>query len=101
MHHAAFGLSDEYCVGTVHHQHPFFPNVYTTQAECVRLSSNASTCARIEEPVGCSGAACTCRTDFWRSDNASDDVMDVNGAEGLDDLRAARAKFLKCRAGRC
>jgi hypothetical protein len=102
MHHAAFGLSDEYCAGTVHHQHPRFPNVYTSQAECVRLGSNAATCARIAEPVGCSGAACNCSTDFWRSDSESKDAMVGNGeVEGADDLRAVRGKFLECRAGRC
>ena len=102
MHHAAFGLSDEYCVGTFHHQHPLFPNVYTTQAECVRLGSNPSTCARIAEPEGCSGAACSCSTDYWRSDSSPNDVMVGNGeVEGPDDLRAVRGKFLECRAGRC
>ena len=102
MHHAAFGLSDEYCVGTIHHQHPRFPNVYTSQAECVRLGSNPANCARIAEPVGCSGAACSCSTDFWRSDSAANDAMIGNGeVEGPDDLRAVRGKFLECRAGRC
>jgi hypothetical protein len=102
MHHAAFGLSDEYCVGTFHHQHPRFPNVYTSQAECVRLGSNASTCARIAEPAGCNGAACSCSTDFWRSDSSPNDAMTGNGLpESLDDLRAVRGKFLECRAGRC
>ena len=102
MHHAAFGLSDEYCVGTLHHQHPRFPNVYTSQAECVRLGSNPATCARIVEPMGCMGSACSCSTDFWRSDSSSVDAMVGNGqVEGPDDLRAARGKFLECRAGRC
>lgn len=102
LHHAAFGLSDEYCAGTIHHQHLRFPNVYTSQAECVRLASNPTTCARIAEPVGCSGAACSCSTDFWRSDSSPNDAMVGNGeVEGPDDLRAVRGKFRECRAGRC
>ena len=101
LHHAAFGLSDEYCAGTIHHQHPRFPNVYTNQAECMRLGSNPATCARIAFPVGCNGAAC-CSTDFWRSDSSPNDAMVGNGeVEGPDDLRAVRGKFRECRAGRC
>jgi hypothetical protein len=101
MHHAAFGLSDEYCAGTVHSQRGLFPNVYNSQADCARLGSNPATCAPIVDPAACTGAGCTCSTSYWRSDSAPDDVMISDGPEGADDRRAARAKFAGCKAGRC
>lgn len=103
LHHAAFGLSDEYCQGTIHFQRPKFPNVYDGEANCRRLSSNSDTCRRLAEPEGCEGAACTCKPvlDFWRSDPGSRDVMVDNTEEQADDRRAIDAKFDECRAGRC
>jgi len=101
MHHAAFGLSDEYCTGTLHHQHAKFPNAYTSRQECLDRSSDPNTCLRITEPAGCVAPNCSCSTDFWRSDTGSDDTMWLNGPEGADDLRSARGKFNECKAGGC
>jgi hypothetical protein len=101
VHHAAFGLSDEYCVGTVHHQSTKLPNVYNDQKECEKLSSNAGTCMRIAVPAGCVKPNCTCITDYWRSDTGTRDVMVDNTLEQADDLRAINGKFAECRAGRC
>ena len=107
MHHAAFNLSDEYCAGTIHFQNTFisknngFPNVYVSKKDCALLSSDASTCTRIADPVGCVDPNCTCSTNYWRSDPGPDDVMSNNTIEQADDRRAIRGRFDTCRAGRC
>jgi len=102
LHHAAFGLSDEYCVGTFHHNFSLTPNVYRDAGECARNASNPAACKRIAEPEDCVGAQCTCTTNFWRSDPLKNDVMNVgHGQEQADDLRSTTRKFAECRLGRC
>jgi hypothetical protein len=102
LHHAAFGLSDEYCNSpTLYLPNAIYPNAYGSLQDCRDRSSNPPTCARIAEPVGCTGSACTCSVDVWHSDNRGDDTMISDGPEGPDDLRAARGKFDWCRAGGC
>jgi len=101
MHHAAFHLSDEYCEGTLHFQRSRLQNVYNSKKDCALLSSDASTCARIENPPGCVDPNCACSTSYWRSDPGTDDVMLYNGTEQADDRRAIRGKFDECKAGRC
>jgi hypothetical protein len=100
MHHAAFQMSDEYCVGTVHSQRGKFPNVYNSQAECAAKSSNAATCTRIV----CAGPPmCTspCSTAYWRSDPENDVMNIAKSVEQPDDLRATSGKFDECKAGGC
>ena len=102
LHHAAFGLSDEYCVGTVHHNFSLTPNVYRDQGECARNASNPAACKRIALPEDCVGSQCTCSTNFWRSDPLHNDVMNSDyGVEQADDLRSITRKFAECRLGRC
>jgi hypothetical protein len=102
LHHAAFGLSDEYCSSpTLYLPNAIFPNAYGSLQDCSDRATNPATCARIAEPAGCIGSACTCSINVWHSDNRGDDTMIGNGPEGPDDLRAARGKFDWCRAGGC
>ena len=102
MHHAAFGLSDEYCEGTVHFQNSTLPNVYNSAKDCRFLSTNPTGCMRIEEPQGCTATnSCTCSTSYWRSDAGDRDVMRRQGIQESDDIRSTRGKFAECRAGRC
>jgi hypothetical protein len=101
LHHAAFGLSDEYCKGTIHYQRARNPNVYNSQGDCQRLSSDPATCMRIADPPGCTDPNCECSTSYWRSGPADDDVMINNTREQADDLRAVRGKFDDCRLGGC
>lgn len=97
MHHAAFQMSDEYCEGTIHSQKVKFPNVYSSQAECISKSSSAATCVRIQT---CVGTSCSCSTRYWRSDPAND-VMQNGATEQADDVRATNGKFDECTAGGC
>jgi hypothetical protein len=101
VHHAAFRLSDEYCVGTIHYQNAKVPNVYNGKKECEKLSSNAGTCKRIAVPEDCVDPNCACSTSYWRSDPGTRDVMVDNTREQADDLRAINARFDECRAGGC
>ena len=102
LHHAAFGLSDEYCVGTIHHNFSLTPNVYRDAGECARNASSPTACKRISEAEDCVGSQCTCTTNFWRSDPLNDDVMNTSyGREQADDLRSTTRKFAECRLGRC
>jgi hypothetical protein len=101
MHHAAFGLSDEYCNPTVHSQHPRTPNAYIERAQCLALSSNPATCRQITSPVDCVEPDCTCHALAWRSDSGPNDVMIDNTIEQADDLRSINRKFDECKAGLC
>lgn len=102
MHHAAFYLSDEYCMGTIHHQNSTLQNVYNSEKDCQDLSTNPTQCTRIEEPQGCAANnTCTCSTSYWRSDTGEKDTMREQGIEESDDIRSARGKFAECRVGRC
>jgi hypothetical protein len=101
MHHAAFGLSDEYCKGTIHYQRARDPNVFNSQADCQRLSTDPANCMRIAEPPGCTDPNCECSTSYWRAGPTDDDVMINNLREQTDDLRAIDGKFEDCRLGRC
>lgn len=101
LHHAAFGLADEYCMGTIHYQRGRNPNVYNSQAECQRLSADPMNCMRIADPPGCVDPNCQCSTSYWRAGPTPDDVMINNTIERADDLRAIKGKFDDCRLGRC
>jgi hypothetical protein len=102
LHHAAFGMSDEYCVGTLHTHNALSPNVYRDQGECMRLGSNPAACKRIADREDCVDPNCACSTSYWRSDPLKNDLMNVgHGDEQADDRRAIRRRFAECRLGRC
>ncbi len=101
LHHALFGLADEYPDGTGgYFERQPFPNVFATLAGCTAVSGrNPSGCTSIVEQNRVTGAA-TGRT-FFRLDFGSDDIMVNNGPQLFADRARANWKESECDAGRC
>lgn len=97
IHHAAFGLVDEYCCDGFYdevHPHPtlyFWPNACTSDP----LTDPTQGCAPIR-PGGTIGAP----TRWWRFDS-DPDVMVNNSREQKGDVRRANWFFDQCDLGKC
>jgi hypothetical protein len=101
LHHALFGLADEYPDGTGgYFEWQPFANVYTTLAGCTAvMGREPSGCTTITErdrvtrmPTG--------RT-FFRLDASMPDIMVDNGTQRFADTSRANWKERECDAGRC
>jgi hypothetical protein len=101
LHHALFGLADEYPSGTGgYSEDPPLPNVFNTLAACTAVTGR--------EPMGCTAITerdrvtlmPTGRT-FFRLDASLPDIMVDNGTQRFADIRRANWKESECDAGRC
>jgi hypothetical protein len=99
IHHALFGLADEYVGDGGYWQAQQNPNVFSSLQNCQKLTSG--------DPALCHEMAASPpnrSNGFWRADTASGDTVDVmvnNTVQRSNDVRAARAKYAKCRAKQC
>jgi hypothetical protein len=78
IHHAAYGLADEYCCNSIYWQANPYPNLYLTKPPCDA------------DPL--SGGECTALGGFlnlWFRVDPKDDVMVFNGTEGAASRRRA------------
>jgi hypothetical protein len=96
LHHAAYDESDEYCCDGGYEDGV---NVYSDLSSCTAKSSNALSCEQID---GTDDNGMPVTINWWRSDPPRVDVMsETNDVENLDDRRAAKATFERCRRGGC
>lgn len=93
LHHAAYGLADEYCCDGGYFEANPYPNVMRNLASCAMNGSTPSACAPID-PGNTGG--------WHRSDGAAPDVMSNDMTiEKPDDLRRANYYFDQCHMGGC
>jgi hypothetical protein len=92
LHHAAYGLADEYCCDGGYFEANPYPNVMRDLFSCSMSGSTPSACAPIN-PANPGG--------WHRSDGPAPDVMIDNTIEKADDLRRANYYFDKCHVGGC
>jgi hypothetical protein len=102
LHHALFGLADEYCGpcdGGYSAAGPF-PNVYDDLNACSAVPGREiGGCSSIVE-VDINTGQPTGKV-FYRLDTSWDDVMDRNGRQRFGDMRQATWKESECDNGRC
>lgn len=101
LHHALFGLADEYPSGDggYFEAHPF-PNVYNTQTDCeAQVGREPGGCTPITQ-IDIFTQMPTGRT-FFRLDASLPDVMVGNGTQRFGDVRRANYKEGVCDAGGC
>jgi hypothetical protein len=113
MHHAAFGLADEYCCDGDYQAAQPFPNVYSSHADCLADSLSGFgglTCQPIRDNgvTGCFIGGQRQGIQGWRLDpntdicvNNTPDVMIRNTIELGADIRRATHVFSGCKQGRC
>jgi hypothetical protein len=92
LHHAAYGLADEYCCDGGYFEANPYPNVMRDLGSCAMNGSTPSACAPIN-PANPGG--------WHRSDGPAPDVMIDNTIEKADDLRRANYYFDQCHMGGC
>jgi len=93
LHHAAFGLADEYCCDGGYFEANPYPNVMRNLGSCAMNGSTPSACAPID-PSNTGG--------WHRSDGPAPDVMSNDMTiEKADDLRRANYFFDQCHIGGC
>jgi uncharacterized repeat protein (TIGR01451 family) len=99
LHHALFGLADEYCCDGGYWQADPFPNLYFWPDDCRGDYLSNGTCL----PVRRSGTIFDPWqwTRWWRVDESSNDIMIDNTLERPADRRRANWFFDQCRSGRC
>ncbi len=92
LHHAAYGLADEYCCDGGYFEANPLPNVFRDFSSCAMNGSTPSACAPIDPAVP---------NGWHRSDGPMPDVMINNTTEKADDLRRANYYFDQCLMGGC
>jgi hypothetical protein len=100
LHHALFGLEDEYCCNGGYGENQPNPNIYNTLAGCLADPLfKPGGCQPIAETDILTGMP-TGRT-FFRLDAEPSDVMIDNSTQRAADIRRANAKEQQCDIGRC
>ena len=97
IHHAAFGLADEYCCDGGYFQTSPFPNVYFWPNDCRNDPDSGANC----NPIRASGGGPFDATRWWKFDLDGSDVMTNNTFERVADIRRANWYFGECDQGRC
>jgi hypothetical protein len=95
LHHALFGLGDEYCCDGGYSPSAELPNVFGSLNECVAVPGRpANGCGTITA----SGTG----SSFFRLDETQgNDIMQSNGAQRFGDTRQARFREAQCAMGNC
>jgi hypothetical protein len=101
LHHALFGLADEYPQGDGgYFETSPFPNVYNSLADCTaQVGREPGGCSMITE-IDVVTRMATGRT-FFRLDASASDVMVGNGTQRFGDIRRINWKEGVCDTGGC
>jgi len=96
MHHAAFGLADEYCCDSHYHEPSPYPNIYGDRDRCAKDPDSGGACTQLKDPL-------TKQTIDWWFFDPRPDVMKSEGDTAVQKGETRRMiwRFGECALGNC